>query len=86
MPTLLIGALLLAQTALQAAEHGVAEAKAGHYAAAITDYQRALALDPALPGLHLNLGLAYFKSGRFREAIAALQAEQQQNDSGQIQT
>jgi tetratricopeptide (TPR) repeat protein len=41
---------------------------------AIRAYKRALALDPALPGLQLNLGLAHFKQGHFPAAIAPLNA------------
>jgi tetratricopeptide (TPR) repeat protein len=41
---------------------------------AIRAYKRALALDPALPGLQLDLGLAHFKQGHFPAAIAPLNA------------
>jgi tetratricopeptide (TPR) repeat protein len=32
-------------------------------------YRKALALDPAMPGLRMNLGLALFKAGELKEAI-----------------
>jgi tetratricopeptide (TPR) repeat protein len=32
-------------------------------------YRKALAIDPAMPGLRVNLGLAYFKGGEYRETI-----------------
>lgn len=47
---------------------GLDEARQQHYANAIVHYRKALAIDPAIPGLRLNLGLAYFKSSRFKEA------------------
>lgn len=49
---------------------GLVEARQEHYAQAIVSYRRAMALDPKLPGLHLNLGLAYFKNGQYKESIA----------------
>jgi tetratricopeptide (TPR) repeat protein len=48
---------------------GLLEARQEHYGAAENFYRKALALDPAMPGLRLNLGLAYFKNGDYREAI-----------------
>ncbi|HEX3985232.1 MAG TPA: tetratricopeptide repeat protein [Acidobacteriaceae bacterium] len=48
---------------------GFLEARQEHYATAVAFYRKALAIDPAMPGLHLNLGLAYFKAGQYREAI-----------------
>ena len=48
---------------------GFLEARQGHYTEAIPLYRKALALNPAMPGLRLNLGLALFKSGAMREAI-----------------
>src|SRR5947209_8760919 len=41
---------------------------------AIRAYKKALALDPKLPGLQLNLGLAHFKQGNFPSAIPPLNA------------
>ena len=48
---------------------GLLEARRGHYAQAIVLYRKAMALQPTLPGLRLNMGLAYFKNSQFREAI-----------------
>jgi tetratricopeptide (TPR) repeat protein len=50
---------------------GLLEARQEHYTQAIAFYRKALALSPALPGLRLNMGLAYFKDGEYREAIEA---------------
>jgi tetratricopeptide (TPR) repeat protein len=51
---------------------GLLEARQEHYAQAITFYRKAMALNPDLPGLHLNLGLAYFKNGEYKRAIDIL--------------
>lgn len=48
---------------------GLLEARQEHYPEAIRMYRRAFALDPAMPGLRLNLGLSLFKSGDYRQAI-----------------
>jgi tetratricopeptide (TPR) repeat protein len=48
---------------------GLLEARQEHYKEAIAFYRKALALKPALPGLRLNLGLAYFKDGQYQQAI-----------------
>lgn len=48
---------------------GLLEAKQEHYGPAIAQYRKALALNPAMPGLQMNLGLALFKSGNLRGAI-----------------
>lgn len=48
---------------------GFLEARQEHYAAAIPFYRKALTLDPAMPGLRLNLGLSLFKSGALKQAI-----------------
>ena len=52
---------------------GLLEAHQEHYKDALIDYRKALALNPAMPGLRLNLGLALFKGGEFREAIRTFQ-------------
>ena len=76
---LLAVTLSLAQTykpeAIQQANLGVSLSKKQDYRSAIQAYRRALAIDPRLPNLYLNLGLAYFKLGSFREALAALTKE-----------
>jgi tetratricopeptide (TPR) repeat protein len=48
---------------------GLLEARQGHYAEAIPLYRKALQMNPNVPGLRLNLGLALFKGGRPKEAI-----------------
>lgn len=49
---------------------GLIAARQEHYKEAIDFYRKALALKPAFPGLRLNLGLALFKGGDLKEAIA----------------
>ena len=41
---------------------GLLEARQEHYPEAIRFYRKAMALNPAMPGLRLNLGLALFKN------------------------
>jgi tetratricopeptide (TPR) repeat protein len=48
---------------------GFLEARQEHYKQAVPFYRKALALDAAMPGLRLNLGLALFKGGELNEAI-----------------
>ena len=48
---------------------GLLEARQEHYAEAVPLYRKALALNPAFPGLRLNLGLALFKAGEMKQAI-----------------
>jgi len=48
---------------------GLLEARQEHYQKAIPLYRKALSLDPAMPGLRMNLGLALFKSGELKPAI-----------------
>jgi len=83
---------LLAATVLSAADSGaVAEAARGaalahegKYDLAIQHYKAALRLDAHLPGLRLNLGLAYFKSGRLAEAAIEFE-EAVKADAGSFQ-
>jgi len=63
------------------AARGTALAREGKYALAIEHYKAASRLNPHLPGLQLNLGLAYFKSNHLREAAAAFE-EAVRADSG----
>ncbi|MFP5226713.1 MAG: tetratricopeptide repeat protein [Acidobacteriota bacterium] len=51
------------------AQLGLLEARQGHYAAAVPLYRKALHLNPNVPGLRLNLGLALFKGGEPGAAI-----------------
>ena len=48
---------------------GFLEARQERYAEAVPLYRKALALNPAMPGLRLNLGLSLFKSGALKDAI-----------------
>jgi tetratricopeptide (TPR) repeat protein len=48
---------------------GFLEARQEHYKDAVPMYRKALALDPAMPGLKMNLGLALFKAGALKESI-----------------
>ena len=66
------------------AARGTALAREGKYDLAIEHYKAALRLNPHLPGLQLNLGLAYFKSNHLREAAAAFE-EAVRADSGNFQ-
>lgn len=48
---------------------GLLAAHQEHYREAVPLYRKALALNPAMPSLRLNLGLSLFKSGALKEAI-----------------
>jgi tetratricopeptide (TPR) repeat protein len=48
---------------------GLLESRQEHYGAAVPLYRKALALNPAMPGVRLNLGLALFKTGALKAAI-----------------
>ena len=48
---------------------GFLESQREHYAQAVPLYRKALALNPAMPGLRMNLGLALFKAGELRDAL-----------------
>jgi tetratricopeptide (TPR) repeat protein len=47
---------------------GFLEAQQGRSAEAVPFYRKALALDPSMPSLRLNLGLSLFKAGAVKEA------------------
>jgi tetratricopeptide (TPR) repeat protein len=51
---------------------GLIEARQQHYAAAVPLYRKALALNPEMSGIRLDLGLALFKSGALKGAIDTL--------------
>lgn len=72
--------------AVRVANNGLAEAHKENYKAAIQDYKRAVALDPDLPGLYLNLGLAWFKLGNFTEAAKAFEQANRKTPSEQGST
>ena len=48
---------------------GFLEARQERYSAAVPLYRKAMTLNPAMPGLRLNLGLALFKGGQLKDAI-----------------
>lgn len=48
---------------------GLLEARQEHYSEAVALYRKALALNPEMPGLRLNLGLSLFKAGELKQAI-----------------
>ena len=48
---------------------GLLEARQEHYKESVPFYRTALALNPQMPGLRLNLGLAFFKGGELKQAI-----------------
>ena len=48
---------------------GFLEARQERYAQAVPLYRKALAINPTMPGLRMNLGLALFKAGELKEAI-----------------
>ena len=83
----LAAALLYAQTnkaeAIEYANRGVSYAEKGDYKAAIQAYKQAIAIDPNLPGIYLDLGLACFKSGAFREALESFQKEEARKPADQ---
>ena len=56
---------------------GLLESRQENYAGAIASYRKALQLAPAMQGLEMNLGLAYFKASQFPDAIKAFSAELQ---------
>jgi tetratricopeptide (TPR) repeat protein len=51
---------------------GLLEARQEHYAAALPLYRKALALNPGMSGVRLDLGLALFKSGALKASIDTL--------------
>jgi tetratricopeptide (TPR) repeat protein len=69
------------------AEVGLLEAKQEHYPEAIAWYQKAMAINPQMPRLRFNIGLAYFKEGEYREALQQfdplLQKEPRDSDEAQ---
>jgi tetratricopeptide (TPR) repeat protein len=51
------------------AQLAVLEARQEHYKEAVPLYRKALLINPNVPGLRLNLGLALFKSGNPKDAL-----------------
>jgi tetratricopeptide (TPR) repeat protein len=56
------------------ANTGMALSRTRKYDAAAECYRKVLAIDPNIPQIQLNLGLAEFKAGAFSDAIAPLKA------------
>ncbi len=54
---------------------GLLESHQEHFDQAADYYSQALALNPMIPGLQMNLGLAAFKANNFPAAIKAFEAE-----------
>jgi tetratricopeptide (TPR) repeat protein len=53
---------------------GLLEARQEHYKEAVVFYRKALALNPAMPNLSMNLGVALFKGGELEQAIIEFNA------------
>ena len=56
------------------AQIGLIEARQQHYKEAVPYYRKALAINPAVPGLRLNLALALFKAGELQQALPEFEA------------
>lgn len=54
---------------------GLIEARLQKYGEAVSWYRKALAINPALPGLEMNLGLALFKDNQFQASIKPFTSE-----------
>lgn len=63
------------QNAEAFAHLGLVQARQQRYDDAIANYRKALALNPALPGLQMNLGLALFKVKDFKDSIKPFTVE-----------
>jgi len=81
---LLAACQMPASDAIAEATRGTALAQQGKYDLAVQHYKAAIQMNPHLPGIYLNLGLAYFKSKRFPEAASAFE-EAVRADSGNFQ-
>jgi len=86
----LLAASLPAQTydpkAIAKANEGVNLSRQAKYSEAVQANEQAIAIDPTLPGIYLNLGLAWFKAGKFPEAIAAFEKENAKLPTDQVRT
>jgi tetratricopeptide (TPR) repeat protein len=75
-------------TSAEACAHlGFLEGQQQRYAQAIPFYRKALALQPNMPGLRMNLGLALFKAGALKDAIRVFEVllKQQPPSSAEAQ-
>ena len=64
------------------AQLAVLEARQEHYKEAVPLYRKALAMNPNVPGLRLNLGLALFKSGDLKDALLEFSKSLQSTSAG----
>jgi tetratricopeptide (TPR) repeat protein len=62
---------------------GLLAARQEKYDVAVPYYRQAIALNPDVPGLQLNLGLALYKAGDFKDALAPFTAELLKNPDDQ---
>lgn len=62
---------------------GLLEARQERLESAIDFYRQAIALNPKLPGLQMNFGLALFKAAQFPDAIRMFSAEIKQHPGDQ---
>ncbi len=64
------------------AQLGLLEARQEHYKEAVPLYRKALAMNPRVPGLRLNLGLALFKLGDLKAALPEFTQSLKEVDPG----
>lgn len=72
--------------ALRQANLGVSLSKQAKYREAIDAYRRAIAIESRLPGIYLDLGLAYFKLGDFRNARDAFAQQDRTASDARVTT
>jgi tetratricopeptide (TPR) repeat protein len=63
---------------------GLTQARLQHTGEAITDLERALALDPSLPHAALDLGIVYFDTGQYTDAKKWLERAYQQGSERRV--
>jgi tetratricopeptide (TPR) repeat protein len=84
------GALFAAENyapeALREANRGVSLSQNSKYREAIEAYRKAIAIDHRLPGIYLDLGLAYFKLGDFRNARDAFAEQERTRPDARVTT
>jgi len=64
---------------------GFLEAQQQRYSQAIPLYRKALALDPRMPALRMNLGLALFKGGELKDAIRIFESLLKQQPASSLE-
>jgi tetratricopeptide (TPR) repeat protein len=69
------------RNAMAFAHLGLIEARLENYPEAIAAYRKSKALNPAIPELDFNLGLAQFKSGQFTEAAKSFEFAERKKPS-----